>query len=925
MKYTLARFPAAFAAYSLRRLTPVTGTTGQVNIIQIIKDSDSTELIVTADALGYLDTESIIDFCTGTTCRVSTWYDQSGGGRDLTPVGTAPIIFESGAIVTGSNGKPAVKFSGNGHLQTGSSYNATKEFTVFTVAQFDVDAINTGEYIIKFPDSSIRKSDQRSVGALFGVTTLHSNLNTASLPIKNFTDAAVICLVNQESPNQAGISFAGTELKTSTNLTASTSASKIIVGSSSEAGANRLNGRVQEILYFQHNKIQDKFEIENELNTIYESSNIFRSELDTVENSYVSPVFTYSLRISKPVLHSLIDHNRTATQLAASGILPLLEVITLSGGLLPRAYVYPDINGTISLNSIVKISLGSFTFTKPIPTLGEFLGNPKYSAAGAAHTDGRVYTWFNQAYDRIISNPLFSTSHLYSDGIYLNCPLIYSASEGVIKTLNSKPAIVFENQNQKLETQAISSTTFLQVSTATTNSADGFLNFVLGSTNAIQEVQQNLLKISHSPGGSLQSLLELSVGDNAADESKVRGIIRQQGGSIVQDLSTNALTPNTQYLMSSARALASFYVTENGVSNVKTTLTATGITPVSPMYVTVGGTYFAGKIQEIVGFNIGGESYKIDIEEEFNRYYNIDTLQSLSQSVVSTYSTGLKAVYSLRRTGNYGANKILKIRRTSDSAERFVFADAEGRISYLSPVSESESIAGTENFESFCRGANCTVSAWYDQSGGEAHVSQATLSYQPKIYDAATGMVTVNRLPAIRFSGSKLTGTSLVLPSANPISTLIVYKTAVNNTDIKNILSLAGNADNFNQRMVSSTVIIEHNTTNRTLTVSNPINPSISATTFHANTTGNNRGGLSVITKNINFTPQTVGSTGTAFADVTGINIGCRVSTDTTNLYQGDIQEIIVWTSWGNVPQLHEHDRVGHKAKIEASNYYKVY
>jgi hypothetical protein len=63
----------AAAAYSVRRLNGL--YTG--NAIQVERSSDNTTQDIGFDSNGDLDESALTTFCTGTTCRVRTWYDQS--------------------------------------------------------------------------------------------------------------------------------------------------------------------------------------------------------------------------------------------------------------------------------------------------------------------------------------------------------------------------------------------------------------------------------------------------------------------------------------------------------------------------------------------------------------------------------------------------------------------------------------------------------------------------------------------------------------------------------------------------------------------------------------------------------------------------------------------------------------------------------
>ena len=104
----------AAAAYSVRRLNG--NYTGAA--IQVERSSDNTTQDIGFDANGDLDESALTTFCTGTTCKVRTWYDQSqtggtGSGNDAvqTTHANQPTIYTGGAIVK-ENGRVAMDLDG---------------------------------------------------------------------------------------------------------------------------------------------------------------------------------------------------------------------------------------------------------------------------------------------------------------------------------------------------------------------------------------------------------------------------------------------------------------------------------------------------------------------------------------------------------------------------------------------------------------------------------------------------------------------------------------------------------------------------------------------------------------------------------------------------------------------------------------------
>jgi hypothetical protein len=98
--YLLDDYSGAAAAYSLRKLR--SAYTG--NAIRVRRASDNTE-----QNIGFvnneLDTSSLTSFCSGTNGFVTTWYDQSGNGRNFTQTSATsqPEIVNSGIYLNSVN------------------------------------------------------------------------------------------------------------------------------------------------------------------------------------------------------------------------------------------------------------------------------------------------------------------------------------------------------------------------------------------------------------------------------------------------------------------------------------------------------------------------------------------------------------------------------------------------------------------------------------------------------------------------------------------------------------------------------------------------------------------------------------------------------------------------------------------------------
>ena len=93
----LDSYPGAAAAYSVRLLK----STYTGSAIRVRRSSDNAESDIGFSG-GNLDTSALTTFCGAGNGFVTTWYDQSGGGNNLTQTTAAqqPQIVSSGSVIT---------------------------------------------------------------------------------------------------------------------------------------------------------------------------------------------------------------------------------------------------------------------------------------------------------------------------------------------------------------------------------------------------------------------------------------------------------------------------------------------------------------------------------------------------------------------------------------------------------------------------------------------------------------------------------------------------------------------------------------------------------------------------------------------------------------------------------------------------------
>lgn len=110
----LDTYSGAAAAYSAARRLSSTYTGA---LIRVRRSSDNTEQDIGYNGSNVLDQSALTTFVGAGNGFVTTWYDQSGNGNNVTQSTAAaqPRIVTSGTVLT-ENSKPCIKYLGNQYL-----------------------------------------------------------------------------------------------------------------------------------------------------------------------------------------------------------------------------------------------------------------------------------------------------------------------------------------------------------------------------------------------------------------------------------------------------------------------------------------------------------------------------------------------------------------------------------------------------------------------------------------------------------------------------------------------------------------------------------------------------------------------------------------------------------------------------------------
>lgn len=145
--FLLDNYGGAAAAYSLRKISSTA-----TNAIRVRRSNDNSEQDIGFLSSGELDTTSLKTFVGANTGTVTTWYDQSGNGRNATQTtaGNQPVIVSAG-VVQRVNGKPSVSMGAQSNqwwlnLPTGFLNAQTAMSWIGVIQVIDYAASNAGVF-----------------------------------------------------------------------------------------------------------------------------------------------------------------------------------------------------------------------------------------------------------------------------------------------------------------------------------------------------------------------------------------------------------------------------------------------------------------------------------------------------------------------------------------------------------------------------------------------------------------------------------------------------------------------------------------------------------------------------------------------------------------------------------------------------------
>ena len=257
----------AEAAYSVRQLKRA-----NTECMVIRRASDSTTTTIGFDGSGNISEADIETFCTGTTCTVYQWLDQSGNGNTATAAAPAnePTIYTGGALVKEA-GRLALNFDGtDDSLETGVDLNLRGTFSVVKTNGSGVilGSFTENAEFLRAQNTSLWQFRNNGLYSIGGDTTIRTLLYAA-----NDTTSAV------------GIN--GGAVATSTSL--DTDSFNALSLGRRDTGVF-LNGLMQESIIYETNKSSVRASIEENVGDYFTQNTPL---LDT----YSGAAAAYSLRL----------------------------------------------------------------------------------------------------------------------------------------------------------------------------------------------------------------------------------------------------------------------------------------------------------------------------------------------------------------------------------------------------------------------------------------------------------------------------------------------------------------------------------------------------------------------------------------------------------------------------------------------------
>lgn len=261
----LDTYSGAAGAYSLRKLR--TAYTGSA--IRVRRSNDNTEQDIGFDGDGNLDESALTTFVGANSGFVTTWYDQSGNGRNATQTtsGNQPRIVNSGTVDK-VNSKPSIFFNRTNNNWLNTAFSFSSAVSIFNV--LNVTGTSGNDRIGVYHNSTFAFGRQalnnwgiQVVSDLAAVITTSPSIAQFTTQILALTANTTYLAYGNWNGNATAVNYA----RNGTLATASnTSGSNLRTG---ETGNAYFNGYISESVIYLSNQSTNRTGIETNINGYY--------------------------------------------------------------------------------------------------------------------------------------------------------------------------------------------------------------------------------------------------------------------------------------------------------------------------------------------------------------------------------------------------------------------------------------------------------------------------------------------------------------------------------------------------------------------------------------------------------------------------------------------------------------------------------
>jgi hypothetical protein len=263
-------YPNAAAAYSLRLLNSNHGGAA----IQVRRSSDNVVANIGFTSNGGLDTSALLAHCGSGDGFVTTWYDQSGNGRNATQATAAnqPQIVSSGSVLT-LNSKPSLQFDGtNDGLFTANKVYTTNNILGVAVAKTNNNLVS--QAIVSQNDFFVTPTGRSTLMGIDGATSkgqffFNNGTSYSTLSANTIANNTQFLMLNYSSANNYFASLNGSAGNLGTTGQTFTPESTNMGIGINPSITGFLNGNIQEVVIYNSDQISNKTGIETNINSFY--------------------------------------------------------------------------------------------------------------------------------------------------------------------------------------------------------------------------------------------------------------------------------------------------------------------------------------------------------------------------------------------------------------------------------------------------------------------------------------------------------------------------------------------------------------------------------------------------------------------------------------------------------------------------------